>query len=78
MQGKVLFGYTNSKISWSKENKRWDLVNELKSQTLVAYLPSDKPELPIGTHKWRFVENRSCAGASLIKINRLAVDKVKL
>ena len=50
----------------------------MKSQTLVAYLPSDKPELPIGTHNWKFVENRLCAGASLIKINRLAVHKVKL
>ena len=49
-------------MSWSKQEKRWELVNLRESELPIAYFPSLREELPIGTHEWTFIKNRTSAG----------------
>ena len=56
-----LLGYIQTKMFWSEENKRWEIVNLLSNNT-AAFMndSSSKFPLPIGFHPWYFTDGSDC------------------
>ena len=54
---KELLGYKQTKMVWSAEDRRWNIVN-LVTDNILAYTDATE-DIPIGTKRWMFT-NRSC------------------
>ena len=51
---KELIGYRQSKVVWSKQRRRWNVVDMLNGD-ILAYVDQS---FPVGTHYWTFTLHR--------------------
>ena len=54
-----LLGYSKTKMAWSPENSRWEIVN-LITNTVAATM-NNSPDYPIGSHSWFFEDGSGCS-----------------
>ena len=51
-----MIGFKQTKLTWSNESKRWDIVNQI-DKTVLAFSNSTE-SFPFGTHRWFFNDER--------------------